>query len=71
MRRDRPALRQFVASGFLGGYAAFSTFGYETIRLLQDGDTIRAMVYVASSLIAGLVAVVAGMTAAHAMHNAA
>jgi fluoride exporter len=59
--RDRPALRLFVATGFLGGYTTFSAFGYETIRLLQDGHLGRAALYVGASLVAGIVAVVAGM----------
>lgn len=61
---DRPTLRLFVATGFLGGYTTFSTFGYETIRLVQDGHAIRAALYVATSLIGGLIAVIAGMTLA-------
>jgi CrcB protein len=58
--RDRPTVRLFVATGILGGYTTFSTFGYETVRLIQDGQAIRATLYVAASLIGGLAAVVAG-----------
>ena len=60
----RPATRLFVATGFLGGYTTFSTFGYETVRLIQDGHAMRAALYVAASLTAGLAAVVVGMAAA-------
>jgi CrcB protein len=60
----KPTTRLFVATGFLGGYTTFSTFSYEAVRLLQHGHVIRAVVYVVSSLIAGLVAVVAGIAAA-------
>ncbi|MEA2523601.1 MAG: fluoride exporter [Thermomicrobiales bacterium] len=58
--------RLFVATGFLGGYTTFSTFGYEAVRLLQDGDVVRAVLYVVASLIVGMVAVVVGMAAARA-----
>jgi len=57
---DRPTVRLFVATGILGGYTTFSTFGYETVRLIQDGQALRAALYVAASLIGGLAAVVAG-----------
>jgi CrcB protein len=67
--KDRPALRLFVTTGFLGGYTTFSTFGYETIRLLQNGDAIRAMLYVAISVIAGMLAVIVGMTAARELRG--
>ena len=33
-----PALRLALATGFLGAYTTFSTFTYETIRLVEEGD---------------------------------
>ncbi|MEA2584102.1 MAG: hypothetical protein QOF33_2187, partial [Thermomicrobiales bacterium] len=39
---------------------------YEAVRLLQDGDVVRAVLYVVASLIVGMVAVVVGMAAARA-----
>jgi fluoride exporter len=62
--RQRPMLRLFIATGFLGGYTTFSTFSYETVRLFQDGHVLRAFVYIGASLIVGLVSVVAGITLA-------
>jgi CrcB protein len=63
----RPTLRLFVATGFLGAYTTFSTFGYETVRLIQGGDLARALAYVGASLIFGIAAVVAGMAGARAL----
>lgn len=63
----RSTTRLFVATGFLGSYTTFSTFSYETVRLIQEGEPVRALVYVMASLVAGLVATVAGIVAAHAL----
>jgi fluoride exporter len=41
--------------GFLGAFTTHSTFAYESIRLLEDGDWKNFSVYVAGSTIAGLV----------------
>jgi CrcB protein len=63
----RSTTRLFVATGFLGAYTTFSTFSYETVRLIQQGAVVPALAYVAASLIAGLVAGVAGVATAHAL----
>ena len=57
----RAAPRLFVATGFLGAYTTFSTFSYETVRLIQHDHAGRAVLYVGASLIGGLVAVGAGI----------
>jgi fluoride exporter len=41
--------------GFLGAYTTFSTFGYETIQLMEKGDYRNATVYVSSSVLLGIV----------------
>lgn len=52
--------RLFLAVGILGGFTTFSSFSYETLALVQRGDGLKALVYVASSLILGLLAVTLG-----------
>lgn len=60
-------LRQFLAIGMLGSFTTFSTFGWETVALLQEGDWTRAGVYALGSLLLGLVAVLMGIAAADAL----
>ena len=59
--------RQFVAIGFLGSFTTFSTFSYETVAMLRDGEWWRAGGYVAASVVVGLMAVFLGMGAANAL----
>ncbi|WP_460171877.1 fluoride efflux transporter CrcB [Thermus sp. FJN-A] len=46
--------RLFLAMGVLGGFTTFSTFSYETLALLQEGEVFRAAVYVLASVLLGL-----------------
>lgn len=52
--------RQFATIGLLGAFTTFSTFSYEAVALLRDGDRWGATGYVAGSLAAGLAGVVLG-----------
>lgn len=53
-------LRTFLSIGVLGAFTTFSTFSYEAVLLLQDGEWARAAAYVVGSVVAGLAAVIAG-----------
>ncbi|WP_117238564.1 fluoride efflux transporter CrcB [Thermus sediminis] len=46
--------RLFLAMGVLGGFTTFSTFSYETLILLQDGEFLKAFAYAFGSLVLGL-----------------
>lgn len=56
-----------VAVGLLGAYTTFSTFGYETLTLLQAGRTAAAGGYVTLSLVGGLAATALGYAAGRAV----
>ncbi|MBX6363502.1 MAG: fluoride efflux transporter CrcB [Gemmatimonadetes bacterium] len=55
-----PQWRAFLGIGFCGGYTTFSTFSYETLRLLQDAQWGRASWYVLGSVVLSLLAAAVG-----------
>ncbi|MEZ7891577.1 MAG: fluoride efflux transporter CrcB [Candidatus Wallbacteria bacterium] len=54
-------LRLFLVTGFTGAYTTFSTFEYETLRLMNAGNYKMAVFNILASNIFGLAAVVAGV----------
>ncbi|MCW3036930.1 MAG: CrcB family protein, partial [Actinobacteria bacterium] len=60
-------VRPFVATGFLGAYTTYSTFAVETDQLVRGGQAGIGVVYGLASLVAGFVAVWAGMLVARAI----
>lgn len=64
-----PEWRALLTTGICGGYTTFSTFSYETVALIEDGDWRRAALYAASSLVLALVATALGIfTAQELIH---
>jgi CrcB protein len=63
-------LRTMLTVGFLGAFTTFSTFSYETVTLVRDGDWIRATLYTVLSLVLGLIAVLIGIGAASVLLKA-
>jgi fluoride exporter len=55
-----PEWRAFLGIGFCGGYTTFSTFSYETVRLLQDGEWEHATLYIVGSVALSLAGAVLG-----------
>jgi len=51
-----------VGTGFCGALTTFSTFGYESVRLAEEGETATATAYVVASLAVGLAAAALGWT---------
>jgi fluoride exporter len=47
--------------GFFGAFTTFSTFSWETVHLLDDGDWMRALLYAGVSFLGGLFLLKLGM----------
>jgi fluoride exporter len=60
-----PDWRVAIAVGFFGGYTTFSSFGWETAKMMEDGEWVRASAYVAASVVAGLFLLIAGIRLAN------
>ena len=56
-----PEWRVAIAVGFFGGFTTFSSFGWETAKMLEAGEWLRAGTYVATSVVLGLFLSVAGI----------
>lgn len=54
-------LRSLLAVGFLGGYTTFSTFTFESLRLVADGELLRAAISVLGNVVLGLAAAYLGI----------
>jgi len=59
-----PNWRYLIPIGFVGAYTTFSTFEFETLRAIQDGQIAIGMLNVFGSVIAGFIAVWLGVITA-------
>ncbi len=65
----RRELQVLVTVGFLGGLTTFSSVSVELVRLIQAGALPIAAAYQLGSLVGGIVAVLAGIALARAIHR--
>lgn len=54
-------VRILLATGFCGGFTTFSSFAFENVKLLQDGEFFNTALYIVLSLVIGFVAVYLGI----------
>jgi fluoride exporter len=62
-----PAWRLLLVVGFLGGYTTFSSYTFEALALLEEGDWLPAVWYVLGSNGLGLVAAYIGVVLVRAL----
>ena len=55
-----PSVRVGVLTGVLGGYTTFSTFEMETLLLAENGEFVKAALYVVLSVVIGFAAAFGG-----------
>ena len=56
-----------MTAGFLGAFTTFSTFGYETIRYVENGSVNLAVANVLANLGFGMIAAWIGLIAGRAL----
>tara|TARA_B100000378_G_C17712255_1_gene295632 strand:+ start:57 stop:446 length:390 start_codon:yes stop_codon:yes gene_type:complete len=54
-------MRMFMVTGFLGGFTTFSSFSLDAMTMIERGDVLHAVAYIAASLLLALIAVFAGL----------
>ena len=66
-----PELRAGIAIGLLGAFTTFSTFSWEALALMRDGEWGRAGAYIGGSVLLGLAAAAAGIATAATLYGRA
>src|SRR5712691_11716233 len=49
-----PDWRAAITIGFFGSFTTFSSFGWETMKMAEDGEWLKAAIYVFTSVVFGL-----------------
>ena len=62
--QPHPNWRLFLVVGVLGGYTTFSSFEYETLQAVRDGERWMGFLYAAGSVVFGYLAAWLGVTLA-------
>jgi CrcB protein len=62
-----PTLRSAIAIGVIGGFTTYSSFNYETSRLLEEGASGAAMLNIAATLLGAFAAGWLGMLSARVL----
>ncbi|WP_009633518.1 fluoride efflux transporter CrcB [Synechocystis sp. PCC 7509] len=56
-----PEVRLLIATGFLGSYTTFSTYGLDTVSLISAKRFVPALIYGVGSAIVGIISIKLGI----------
>lgn len=56
-----PDWRIGITVGFFGAFTTFSSFAYESSRMIEDGDWVKMVLYVSVSVVGGLLLTMTGI----------
>lgn len=56
-----PRINAFLLVGFCGGFTTFSSFGSESLNLINSGQIFTSIAYIGISVILGLIGVALGL----------
>lgn len=56
-----PEIKLLFVTGFCGGFTTFSTFANESFSMMKAGDALQMALYLAASVVIGILAVWLGM----------
>jgi fluoride exporter len=56
-----PEARLFLAVGILGGYTTFSTYSYEAVQLMANGEELKTLMYIFGQVFACLLGAYLGL----------
>lgn len=62
-----PGARLFLAVGILGGYTTFSTYSYETLQLVTNGEELKTFIYIFGQVFASFLGVYLGVVLGRSM----
>lgn len=63
----RMAWQLFLMTGVIGGFTTFSAFSLDTLKLIQQGQSLQAAAYVLASVALSLIAVALGVALARGL----
>jgi CrcB protein len=62
-----PDWRIGLTTGLMGGFTTFSTFSWDAVHMLEDGQWTKGSIYICASVLGGLIALITGIRIADSL----